>query len=165
MKAACLAQLVNVIAPIMTQTGGPAWRQTIFWPFAQFSNLGRGRVLRAEVDSPSYAARYYDPRGAQDLFFDLPETPYLKLAAVHDDQAGTLTLFALNRSLSEEMPLRVTAEGFAELEVEQATQLHDADLRAVNSQAEPDRVKPSRWPACARKATACRPRCDQRRGT
>ena len=36
-KAACLAQLVNVIAPIMTETGGPAWRQTIFYPFAHFS--------------------------------------------------------------------------------------------------------------------------------
>ena len=36
--AACLAQLVNVIAPIMTETGGPAWRQTIFYPFAQLSN-------------------------------------------------------------------------------------------------------------------------------
>ena len=46
-KAACLAQLVNVIAPIMTETGGPAWRQTIFHPFAHFSRLGRGRVLRA----------------------------------------------------------------------------------------------------------------------
>src|ERR687898_151128 len=31
-KIACLAQLVNVIAPIMTENGGPAWRQTIFWP-------------------------------------------------------------------------------------------------------------------------------------
>ena len=46
-KAACLAQLVNVIAPIMTETGGPAWRQTIFHPFAHISNFGRGRVLRA----------------------------------------------------------------------------------------------------------------------
>ena len=46
-KAACLAQLVNVIAPIMTETGGLAWRQTIFHPFAHMSNLGRGRVLGA----------------------------------------------------------------------------------------------------------------------
>jgi alpha-N-arabinofuranosidase len=142
-KAACLAQLVNAIAPIMTRSGGPAWRQTIFWPFAQFSNLGRGRVLRAQIDSPSYAARYYDPRGAQDLYFDLPETPCLKLAAVHDEQAGALTLFALNRSLGEEMPLRVTAEGFPGLVLEQAMQLHDADLQAVNSEADPHRVKPS----------------------
>ncbi len=49
-KAGCLAQLVNVIAPIMTETGGPAWRQTIFYPFADFSNLGRGNVLRTHVD-------------------------------------------------------------------------------------------------------------------
>ena len=45
-KAACLAQLVNAIAPIMTETGGPAWRQTIFYPFAQMSRYGRGKVLR-----------------------------------------------------------------------------------------------------------------------
>ncbi|CAM5713086.1 hypothetical protein SFUMM280S_08052 [Streptomyces fumanus] len=42
---ACLAQLVNVIAPIMTEPGGPAWRQTTFFPFAQASRYGRGQVL------------------------------------------------------------------------------------------------------------------------
>ena len=141
-KAGCLAQLVNVIAPIMTETGGPAWRQTIFWPFAHFSNLGRGRVLRAQNDSPTYAVNYFDPRGAQDLHFPLPEVPYLKLAAVHDEQAGMLTLFALNRSLTEEMPLRVTTSGFSGLVVEQAMQLHDADLEAINTKVNPDRVKP-----------------------
>ena len=61
-RCACLAQLVNVIAPIMTETGGPAWRQTIFFPFADMSRLGRGRVLRALVNSPTYAATYYRPR-------------------------------------------------------------------------------------------------------
>ena len=50
----------------MTETGGPAWRQTIFHPFAHFSHLGRGRVLRAEIDSPTYAASYNDPRGPID---------------------------------------------------------------------------------------------------
>ena len=66
--AACLAQLVNAIAPIMTETGGPAWRQTIFWPFRHFSRLGRGRVLRTEIDCPTYATRYNDPNG--------PRTPF-----------------------------------------------------------------------------------------
>ncbi|HEY5930163.1 MAG TPA: alpha-N-arabinofuranosidase, partial [Burkholderiales bacterium] len=108
-KAGCLAQLVNVIAPIMTETGGAAWRQTIFHPFSHFSNFGRGRVLRTRIKSPTYAASYFDPRGAQDLRFALPDVPYLKLAAVHDEQAGTLTLFALNRSLTEQMPLQVKA--------------------------------------------------------
>jgi len=142
-KTACLAQLVNVIAPIMTEIGGPAWRQTIFWPFAHFSNLGHGRVLRARIDSPTYAATYFDPRGSQDLYFPLPEVPYLRLAAVHDASANRLTLFALNRSLSEEMPLRVAAEGFAMLEFDQALRLQHADLKAANTKAEPDRVQPS----------------------
>jgi len=141
-KVACLAQLVNVIAPIMTQTGGPAWRQTIFHPFAHFSRLGRGRVLRAEVESPTYAARYFDPRGTQDLFFPLPEVPYLKLAAVHDEHNRILTLFALNRSLSEETHVRVQANGFSGLETLLALQLHDDDLMATNTAAAPDRVTP-----------------------
>src|SRR5215468_6739631 len=71
-KAACLAQLVNVIAPIMTETGGPAWRQTIFHPFAHFSRMGRGCVLRAEIDSPTYAARYNDPQGPINDYYDIP---------------------------------------------------------------------------------------------
>jgi alpha-N-arabinofuranosidase len=140
--AACLAQLVNVIAPIMTETGGPAWRQTIFWPFQQFSRLGRGRVLRPSIDSPTYASRYNDPQGPINDYYDIPAAPYLKLSAVHDDKAGTLTLFALNRSLTEELPLELLAGGFRSLSVRQALQLCDPDLKAINSKAEPDRVAP-----------------------
>ena len=100
-------------------------------------------MLRAQIKSPTYAASYFDPRVAQDLSFALPEVPYLKLAAVHDEQAGALTLFALNRGLTEEMPLRVHAEGFSGLVVDRALQLHDTDLKAVNTKTHPDRVKPS----------------------
>src|ERR1044071_1476201 len=87
-KAACLAQLVNVIAPIMTETGGPAWRQTIFHPFADFSRFGRGQVLRPRVQSDPFAANYYDPRGTIDQFFAIPAAPYLKLSAVADEKGG-----------------------------------------------------------------------------
>ncbi|HYC64589.1 MAG TPA: alpha-L-arabinofuranosidase C-terminal domain-containing protein, partial [Reyranellaceae bacterium] len=140
--AACLAQLVNAIAPIMTETGGPAWRQTIFWPFRDFSRLGRGRVLRAEIESPTYAARYNDTKGKDDEFYPMPAVPYLKLAAVHDDKAGTLTLLALNRSLTEEMPLEVSVAGFGKLAVKQAHQLCDPDLKAMNTKDRPDRIAP-----------------------
>ena len=140
--AACLAQLVNVIAPIMTETGGPAWRQTIFHPFAHFSRMGRGRVLRTQIDSPTYAARYNDPNGPVDEFFAMPAVPYLKLAAVHDDKNSTLTLFALNRSLTEVLPLRLQAAGFSRLVPKQALQLGDPDLKAVNTKQNPDRVAP-----------------------
>ncbi|MGB9369553.1 MAG: alpha-N-arabinofuranosidase [Xanthobacteraceae bacterium] len=142
-KAACLAQLVNVIAPIMTETGGPAWRQTIFYPFADFSNLGRGTVLRAAIDCPTYAASYFDPRGAVDAYYSLPAVPYLKFSAVHDEKAGTLTLFCLNRHLAEPMALELTAQGFAHLKVVSAHQLCDSDLTALNTTDKPDRIKPS----------------------
>ena len=142
-KTACLAQLVNVIAPIMTETGGPAWRQTTFHPFAQWSNWGRGRVLRAAVESPTYAARYYDPRGPQELFYDMDAVPYLKLAAVHDDAAQTVTVFALNRSLDQSITLDMTLSGFGAVQVVQAKQLRHDDLEATNTSADPDRVSPT----------------------
>ncbi len=68
--------------------------------------------------------------------------PYLKLAAVHDDKAGTLTLFALNRSLTEALPLTLVAGGFKDLSVKQALQLCDPDLKAINTKDAPDRVSP-----------------------
>ena len=141
--AACLAQLVNVIAPIMTETGGPAWRQTIFWPFMHFSRMGRGRVLRTEINSPTYAARYNDPAGPIDDFYNIPAAPYLKLSVVHDDKSGLLTLFALNRSVQEDMPIKVSAAGFGKVAVKQALELRDPDLKAINSKAQPDRIAPS----------------------
>ena len=77
-KAACLAQLVNAIAPIMTEAGGPAWRQTIFWPFADFSNLGRGRVLQGAGRFARLFGRLLRSEGRQrpplpDRFGALPE--------------------------------------------------------------------------------------------
>jgi len=143
-KVACLAQLVNAIAPIMTETGGPAWRQTIFHPFAHMSRFGRGRVLRAEIDSPAYSATYFDPRGATDLYFPMPEVPYLKLAAVEDPSTGTLTLFALNRSLDEPLPLDVALRGFGRIAGPgEALQLRHPDLKAANAKDAPARVAPA----------------------
>jgi alpha-N-arabinofuranosidase len=140
-KTACLAQLVNAIAPIMTETGGSAWRQTIFFPFADFSNLGRGDVLRTHIESPTYSASYYDPRGKVDQWYPMDAVPYLKLSAVHGE-GGTLTLLALNRHLTEEMSLDVLARGFGGLAIERATTLNHEDLSAANTSAAPGRVEP-----------------------
>ena len=142
-KAACLAQLVNAIAPIMTETGGPAWRQTIFFPFADMSNLGRGRVLRTSVDGPTYATTYYDPRGSDDHRFPMPAAPYVKLSIVHDQEGGHVTVFALNRHLTETMPVEVVARGFGGLALQRATQLRHDDLEATNTRDRPEHVKPA----------------------
>ena len=97
-------------------------------------------VLRSEIDAPCYAARYFDPRGPQDLYFPIAAAPYLKLAAV--DNGGTLTLFALNRHLSEAMPVDIHAKEFDAASAELALTLHDRDLKAVNTKEQPGRVMP-----------------------
>ncbi|MEU2300059.1 alpha-N-arabinofuranosidase [Streptomyces antibioticus] len=126
---ACLAQLVNVIAPIMTEPGGPAWRQTTFFPFAQASRHGRGEVLDVRVDSPTYATAKYG------------ETDLLHATAVRADD-GSVTVFAVNRGRTGPLPLEVTLTGLGLTEVVEHSALADADPDARNTLAEPDRVVP-----------------------
>ncbi|MBZ6081611.1 alpha-N-arabinofuranosidase [Streptomyces olivaceus] len=126
---ACLAQLVNVIAPIMTEPGGPAWRQTTFFPFAQASRYGRGEVLDVRVDSPTYETEKY---GEADL---------LHATAVRAED-GTVTVFAVNRSRTGALPLDVALSGLDLTEVVEHSALADADPDARNTLAEPDRVVP-----------------------
>ena len=140
-RCACLAQLVNAIAPIMTEPGGGAWRQTIFYPFAHMSRLGRGRVLRTRVESDSYETSCFDPRGKEELTFRLPNVPYLKIAAVAGD-AGSLSLFMLNRDLQHEVDVTLQARGFGNLVVSEALELCHDDLQMTNTKDAPARVKP-----------------------
>ncbi|ATY32150.1 arabinosylfuranosidase ArfA [Sphingomonas psychrotolerans] len=133
-KSACLAQLVNAIAPILTETGGPAWRQTIFHPFAQAARWGRGEVLRAKVVTDSFSAGKY------------PSAPMLVTSILHDPDTGALTVFALNRSLDEEMTLDVELRGMGARMLGEAHELHHEDLKAINSKEEPDEVAPAAHP-------------------
>jgi len=141
-RVACLAQLVNAIAPIMTETGGGAWRQTIFFPFSQMSRFGRGRVLRTVVESDSYESSYYDPRGTDELTFPVGNVPYLKIAAVAGE-AGSLSLFMLNRDLKQETEVSLEARSFGRLVVTAALELRHDDLQATNTKDAPERVKPA----------------------
>jgi alpha-L-arabinofuranosidase len=143
-KTACLAQLVNVIAPIMTETGGPAWRQTIFHPFAHMSRFGRGDVLRTRIVSDSYDTSYYDPRGEADLHFPVKDVAYLKLAAVAGADGKSLSLFALNRDLKDSVTVTIDARGFGDLKVVEALELQHKDLKAEDSKAAPENVSPAK---------------------
>jgi alpha-N-arabinofuranosidase len=129
--AACQAQLVNVIAPIRTEPGGPAWRQTIFHPFAITSRLARGEVLRVEARCPTYETARF---GA---------VPTLDAVATHDTDSGDVTVFVVNRDLSQAAELTVPVAGFGTgLRVAESWTLADEDLMAVNTAAAPDRVVP-----------------------
>ena len=130
-RLACLAQLVNVIAPIMTEPGGPAWRQTTFFPFAQASAHGRGRVLQVNVDSPTYPTAQYG------------DVPLVQATAVTDDTTGAVTVFAVNRGQSDPLPLEVVLRGFEGLtHVVEHSVLTDPDPDARNTLDQPERVRP-----------------------
>ena len=128
-RIACIAQLVNVIAPIMTEPGGGAWRQTIFWPFKFASLHGRGTALQLAVDVPSY-----DADAAAGV-------PWLDIAGVHDADGGWLTFFAVNRHGDETIEADVALDGFAAKDVEHTLIVHD-DLEARNTKDAPDTVGP-----------------------
>jgi alpha-N-arabinofuranosidase len=128
--AASLAQLVNVIAPIMTEPGGPAWRQTTFHPFALTSRLARGTALRVDVDAPLYDT---------DLYGTVPS---IDAVATLDDQTGGVSIFVVNRSLSDSAELTIDASLLGGPSVTAATTLADSDIHATNTAAEPERVVP-----------------------
>ena len=135
-KIGCLAQLVNVIAPIMTSDTG-AWRQTIYYPYLHCSLYGHGTVLNTVVKAPVYEARQYG------------DTPYLDCVAVNDEDAEELTVFAVNKDLEEDMLVTLELRQFPRYSVKEHIVLHDPDLKAVNTESDPDRIRPRRAGAAA----------------
>jgi len=129
-KIACLAQLVNVIAPIMTANGGPAWRQTIFYPYMHASRYGRGTAIRPVIRCPKYDSR------------DFADVPYLEAIAVHREEQGELTLFAVNRSVDEPLHLECDVRGFPGMRVIEHLVLEHDDPKASNTETDPFRVVP-----------------------
>ena len=128
-KIACLAQLVNVIAPIMTRRGGGAWVQTIYWPLMHASVYGRGTALRPVAESPVYDCADYD------------RVPLLDASATLAEDGG-VTIFAVNRSLEEDLELSADLRDFGPLRVAEHLVLHHDDVKAVNTEAAPDTVSP-----------------------
>jgi alpha-N-arabinofuranosidase len=120
-KVACLAQLVNVIAPIMTEPGGKSWRQSIYFPFMHTSMYGHGTVLACPVKCGRYDSKEYS------------DIPYLETVAVHNEEKNELTIFAVNRSLKEEMDLDADLYGYENFSLKEHISLHNNNLLAVNS--------------------------------
>jgi alpha-N-arabinofuranosidase len=125
----CQAQLVNIIAPIRTTPGGPAWRQTIFHPFAHTARLARGTVLRAAISAPTMPTGRYGDVSAVDA------------VATHDAQSGRLAVFVVNRG-TEAVPLQLDLRAFPALRAGEHLALAEDDPTLINTAADPDRVVP-----------------------
>lgn len=128
-KIACLAQLVNVIAPIMTSDTG-AWRQTIFYPYMHASRYGRGTVLNTVADCPKYDSKNYT------------DVPYLDSSVIWHEEDSSLTILAVNKSFDEDMMLTCDLRQFGNIRIKEHIVLTHDDLKAENTEATPDNVAP-----------------------
>lgn len=129
-KMACLAQLVNVIAPIMTSNNGSAWRQTIFYPFMHTSRYGRGAVLHPVISSPKYDSRSFT------------DVPYLDAAVVYNEEKEEITLFAVNRDMNDTLVLEGDLRDFKDYRIAEHIILESSDSKAVNTEIAPNAVIP-----------------------
>jgi len=120
-KIACLAQLVNVIAPIMTETGGGVWKQTIFYPYFHALKYGKGTVINVKTDCDFYTA------GGIDI-------PYIEATAVCSEDENEIVVFAVNRSQGEACDLNIALK--PEFILVQHITVTGNDLKAVNTSEE-----------------------------
>jgi alpha-N-arabinofuranosidase len=126
-EIACLAQLVNVIAPIFTAPGGKAIRQTIFFPFEMASRYGRGTVLEAMVDCGTFDSKYGQAK--------------LLSTSIVDNGDGTISAFLTNYA-QEAMDCELELRSFGQLTATDCVILDGPDLEARNTIENPDAVTP-----------------------
>ena len=129
-KIACLAQLINVIAPIMTEpNGGGAWKQTIFYPFMHASKYGRGVALQPVIASGTHGTKEHG------------EITDVEAVAVYNEEKGEVTIFAVNRNLQEDVELTTDVRSFEGYKVLEHIVLESDDLKVVNAFGK-ENVKP-----------------------
>jgi len=128
-KIACLAQLVNVIAPIVTNANG-LLRHTIFYPYSWALQFAHGAALNLLVDSPTY-----DVSGMNHV-------PYVDVAGTFDAESRKISLFVFNRDLSRPREVELIWEDNAPSRMVDSMILTGDDLKALNSFEAPQRVAP-----------------------
>ena len=134
---ACQAQLVNIIGPIRTEPGVPAWRQTTFYPFAITSKVAGFEVLDTAVDAEKQDCK---------LFKDLPMADFVVTRSPGGD---AVVIFCLNRQLEEETHLEIDLAMISEeMKIVATHSLGGGELDKTNSQSEPERVKPTALTKC-----------------
>jgi alpha-L-arabinofuranosidase len=127
---ACLAQLVNVIAPIRAEAGQPAWRQTIFYPFALTARYAVGDVLRVEPVTQTYSTAQYG------------DVPLIDVVATRDPSTGETAVFAVNRNQSEPVELRLDVRALGATDLLEHLYIGGTDLDVSNSPDATERITP-----------------------
>ncbi len=117
-KVACLAQLINVIAPIFTEPNKGAYKQAIYYPFQDVSLFGRGKVLNPVIHCDNKVTEKYG------------EIPAAIFSTVYNEEKEEVTVFALNTSKSENCQTEINLWNFGNTEMFYWTELSGDDLGA-----------------------------------
>jgi len=129
-KMACMAQLVNVIAPITTVKGGIAYRQVIYYPYLHAANYGHGVALLPKVDSPKYDTK------------EFTDVPYIDTVATYNEESNEITIFAVNRDLNDSFEVEFKLDGFDGYKVVEHIVYESDDINKGNTAENPDNVVP-----------------------
>jgi alpha-N-arabinofuranosidase len=142
-KVACLAQLVNVIAPLMTNDSA-VLRQTIYYPYAWALQHARGRALQIAAEGPTYevgpVGRPTEAIGVTGA--SLGSVPYLDTAVTLDQDRKTAAVFILNRDLEKPRDLEIAWHDVVPTKVSACQTITGNDLKAVNTFDQPAKVAP-----------------------
>jgi alpha-N-arabinofuranosidase len=124
---ACIAQVVNVIAPILTRADG-LLVQAIYWPFKLLRDAVSGDALLAKVRGPELATAM---RG---------DVPVLDAAATYDEAQGTASVSLVNRApaTAVEVAIDIAGPAFAVTGASVLT----GDVKARNEWDSPDSIRP-----------------------
>ena len=128
LKIACIAQIINVIAPLLTR-GDELLKQTIYYPLLHFSQMASGDSLDLLVESPRHETAKYG------------DMPLLDVSSAHDAATGRNSVFIVNRSLADSLPLELVWQDVAPTRCLSAWQMTGDDPKAHNTWDEPNRIK------------------------
>ena len=137
-RVACLAQLVNVIAPLVTNDTG-VLRQSIFYPYAWALKYARGRVLDLRIESETYPIR---AAGLQADFARNADVPFVDIVATLDQANGEASVLMLNRDLDAEREVALNWREMMPTRVLACETITGNDLKAFNTVEQPQRVVP-----------------------
>lgn len=131
-KIGCLAQLINVIAPIMTNTKGDpsVWVQTIFYPFMQASNYGQGIALTPKQEVSTYKAKNYDVPYTDSIAVYNPNNNEIVIFVVNKAQEATDFQMILNNAKLDKV---VAATQFAGYDIHQTNEDQSMTLQPLNN--------------------------------
>jgi len=139
-RIACVAQILNVIAPLVTNETS-VLRQSTYYPYAWALQYARGRVLDLFVESETY------PIAAAGLRADVArddQVPFVDVVATLDPAGGKACVLMLNRDLESERELVLDWRDATPTRVLACETLTGPDVKAFNTFAEPKQVVPRR---------------------